>query len=734
MSGIKSESKATLSDVEVSIDCGDYTVETTITLNNESPPVYQFIEKVDVADIIEIFKDKSIELDYNTFNTLIKFIQNNGELEVYYKTSEDSPDGRLYCVHGLQRLAERNHGIRSRLCKNKYADVDFNNCHIRILYKLCKDKGIDSEDLTILGDYANNRQTYLDKTGLTKQRVLEAIYDPRRELPRNPYANRLLKAVSNMALSLGDSGSEVSKIICNYERKLLDQLIKHFERDRIKVISLIFDGLVVSQHNYLDNVVEKWNIDNKEFPIAIKPWKTVKYDPVNLNKFDFKDPTIFNNLSDYQGVIYNSQNDVFFHIYKTLVKTVRTTNWSVFYTKNNKRNVSAVRKLEYTFKYKNGGRINDLNLKQIMETVPRLFVFDSITYFEPSTREFSLFPGFLPDMDLVLPNYEEHISPILNHIREVWCSDDMNLYEFVLDWFASIVQIIPFRTETILLLTGDEGTGKSCVFEFIQNRILGTLCLCLTGCDKLTRNFNAHLAGKILVCLEELKGDSDANYKHDLNRIKQIITADKIDIERKNVDVTVDDNGANLIGFSNYNTPLPPVTGMNRRIVMSKTNDKYKGDKEYFTKLVNFLKHDQHAPACLLHFLLNRTIDHHRLRFEKPETRFKQESQWHYTSFIEKTLYYIIYKQLPLTYTSKEFMEILPNSLYNKEKPTVCNIGRALKTLSSSTKILRGYRYYTLDPELFSIKPEMLDVLSDILGDTGDENEPIQCEFDEIIV
>lgn len=703
----------------------------TTTEEVTTSPVYTLTETVNINDVLEIFRDQSLELDQRTFNILIDFIHNNGNLTVNYHPSPDSPDGNLYCDHGLQWVSEKECGVRSRLCKDLYDDIDFNNNHPRILHTLCKEKGIDNEDMMILKDYIDNREVYLERTGFTKKRILIQINDPTKELPKDPFANKLLKSISNLALSLGNNGSEISKVLNARQRILLDQLINHMKSENIDIVSLVFDGLIVKKSLKISEAIGNWNYKNPSHPILLKPWKKTESKLVDLQRFDFNDPCVFSDLSRLQGTIYPSFNSLLKTVLPTLLKTVRTTNWSVFITKNTKRNINCTKKLEYTFQYKNEPRIMSTSIRALMETIPQLFVFDSITYFEPNPYEFSLFPGFLPDMNLVLPNYEEHISPILNHIKDVWCAGDLYLYEFVLDYFAQIVQVIPCRTETILLLTGDEGTGKSCIFEFIERRVFGTLSLCLTGCDKLTRNFNAHLAGKILICLEELKGESDTSYKHDLNRIKQIITATKIDIEKKGIDVTTDDNGVNLIGFSNFENPLPPIPGMNRRIVTSKTSNARKNDGEYFTNLITFLQNDVHLPACFLHFLKIRQVDQHRLKFCKPETQTKYEAQWTYLPYIEKTLYYIALKGLPTTVSSKEFLDILPTSLYNKDKPTLTYIGKKLREYSSNVKHINGIRSYELDPTKYQINENLINVLKDVLLDVGDNLENAPCYLDD---
>ena len=65
---------------------------------------------------------------------------------------------------------------------------------------------------------------------------------------------------------------------------------------------------------------------------------------------------------------------------------------------------------------------------------------------------------------------EEH--PFFKHILKRWCDNDVNQYNFMINWFAHLIQKPWEKMRTSLILMGDEGAGKGCVIEIIA-KILG---------------------------------------------------------------------------------------------------------------------------------------------------------------------------------------------------------------------------------------------------------------------
>jgi len=532
-----------------------------------------------------------------------------------------------------------------------------------------------------------------------KNAIRQQICDPDRDAKSD-----LLLEISTLVKKIGNN---IRLAICRRERELINHLRNILEKNNVKIIGYIFDSLIVSNSDResVMKAICEFDNSNNFHTIRIKPWIKNNWTHIPLNHFDFLDPICITDLSSMQVKKFKSETEFLSGAYKILLKTVRTVDWRVFYTKKCERRVDVHKKLEYEF------NINDKiqTTVNVMRRLAPLFNFNKVCSF-PAPNAFHIFPGFLPDTTNVRRDYVNHCEPILHHIKAIWCDDDEKMYEFILDWFAYIVQKYPKVTETIIILTGDEGTGKSSLFDFIRNKIFGNTCLTITGCEKLTRNFNSHLQGKILVCLEELKSDTNSTLKHDLDRLKHICTSQTIDIEKKGIDVDSSEvNAVNILGFSNNNNPLPAVKGINRRLVMGHTSRRYQNDSKYFTKFIDFLENDPDIPACFLYYLQNRKIDMHRLKYDKPVTNEKILSQWTALSDVEKAIYYMFYKSPQgHSFTAKDMLKEI--AIFSNFKWSPIAVGRYLCDLSIPFKRTTSLgKIYNLTPSNYKIDPLLLD-------------------------
>jgi hypothetical protein len=289
------------------------------------------------------------------------------------------------------------------------------------------------------------------------------------------------------------------------------------------------------------------------------------------------------------------------------------------------------------------------------------------------------------------------IEPVRHHVKMVWCNNIDANFKWMENWFAFIMQNYPKKTNAIVQITGDEGTGKSCVFEWLCRKVFGELCIVLSGCEKLTRSFNAHLIGKVIVCLEEICGD-----KQDAQRIKHIATSATIDIERKGIDVESDVNAINIICFSNSDNPMPPVVGINRRLVHFKSNPIYVRDTAYFKRLLKFLNDDENAPIAFFHYYRNFEIDYNCLFNEKPITDEKNYNRFMSLQEVDRAVYFIIVvHDRPVEVTAKEMVTICKRK-WSESKISPIIVGRRLTSLGFSKRLLHGYYQYNIDKAKFS--------------------------------
>jgi phage/plasmid-associated DNA primase len=179
------------------------------------------------------------------------------------------------------------------------------------------------------------------------------------------------------------------------------------------------------------------------------------------------------------------------------------------------------------------------------------------------------------------------IEHFLHHIKHVIASDDESLYQYIMKWIASILQVPTFKNKVMLLIQGRQGSGKT-LFTNVICHLLGEYGLPnVKDSQNITGHFNAVIENIKLAVLNELVSSDDTNAHADYNAFKTIISEDVIDITRKGQDTREAMNILNLIITTNYMNALR-FNGDDRRICPITSNNTYArpndDDPEFQTK------------------------------------------------------------------------------------------------------------------------------------------------------
>jgi hypothetical protein len=176
-------------------------------------------------------------------------------------------------------------------------------------------------------------------------------------------------------------------------------------------------------------------------------------------------------------------------------------------------------------------------------------------------------------------------STILNHILETWCNNDVKVFNWVCTYLADIFQNPGNKKQTALVLTGQQGTGKSLPLEFGLAMMLGKSYGSSASESDITGKFNSSLAGKLLWVAEEVlfAGNQKA-----YNLLKDRISRSEIDIENKGMDKYSIPSCTRFI-FTSNQTHVVGLDSDDRRMVILEVNPKYVGNFSYFTKLREWL-------------------------------------------------------------------------------------------------------------------------------------------------
>ena len=252
---------------------------------------------------------------------------------------------------------------------------------------------------------------------------------------------------------------------------------------------------------------------------------------------------------------------------------------------------------------------------------------------------------FAPNMDLSKEVYNSYrglsvepkpgdCSLYFQHIRDIICSGDDDLFEYVKNWMANAIQNPAARPGVALALRGSMGVGKGAfVSHFLS--LFGVHALQVSQTSHLVGHFNSHLQDKLLVFADEAfwAGDKKAE-----GALKALITEDTIAIERKGVDVERCQNYVRLIIASNNDWLIPAGTDERRFCVLDVSQARMQ-DTTYFKRL-----HEQMRSGgreALLFDLLNIDLEDIDLR-KFPKTNALAEQKMETWPNFHKWLHHIL--------------------------------------------------------------------------------------------
>ena len=177
----------------------------------------------------------------------------------------------------------------------------------------------------------------------------------------------------------------------------------------------------------------------------------------------------------------------------------------------------------------------------------------------------------------------ENIKPFVQHIKNIICNGDEKLAEYVIKWFAQIIQT-PHKKTTVGMVwrSEAEGVGKNIILNLIKNIIGSEYYYSTSNLEHLIGNFNADAEAKILINMNECLWGGD---KKKEGRLKEFITEDSLTINQKGVKTYNINNFANVCITSNSDW----IIGINqndRRWAMIECSE-IKHDSQYYKTLAN---------------------------------------------------------------------------------------------------------------------------------------------------
>ena len=220
-------------------------------------------------------------------------------------------------------------------------------------------------------------------------------------------------------------------------------------------------------------------------------------------------------------------------------------------------------------------------------------LFQGFRYYEINTNDYSI------------------IQPFLKHVKEIICNNDVEKYNYLMCWYANIIQKITVKNGTLPIIHGAQGSGKSIVVEVFGDLIGNYALVNVDDLDKVFGKFNGLIGQHLYININE-PPEADQKFAFS-GKIKAKTTQKNIIQETKGVDSIEAVSWANYTMTTNNPSPVQEEKG-NRRYIYFKTNDSKCGDKEYFNQLMKSIQAEKQGDynkefmGVLLHYM-KREID-----------------------------------------------------------------------------------------------------------------------------
>ncbi len=200
----------------------------------------------------------------------------------------------------------------------------------------------------------------------------------------------------------------------------------------------------------------------------------------------------------------------------------------------------------------------------------------------PADKIFNTFTGFKAkpvDTD----NFEP-IESIIAHLRDVLAAGQANLFEYLANWLAHIIQKPREKIGTAIVFQSEQGAGKNIFTDFMIQHVIGPrFAITINDIEQIVGRFNVVMENKLLTVCDEM-GNFGGCYKTN-DKLKSLITQAEQNIERKGIDtITVHDYNNYMMQSNNQWSVR--VEASDRRYVVIGCGEHRIGDHDYFKALV----------------------------------------------------------------------------------------------------------------------------------------------------
>ena len=237
----------------------------------------------------------------------------------------------------------------------------------------------------------------------------------------------------------------------------------------------------------------------------------------------------------------------------------------------------------------------------------------------PNTKFFNLFIGFLAKPAVEIN--PEIMDPILWHTKNIISNENVELHEYLWNWWAYLVQKPEKKPRSILVLKSTlQQCGKNIITDFIGDKVLGGhLHYATSDLEKILGRFNSAIQARKLIVMNET-GMSSGEWHKFNGHLKSLITEGMVSIERKGIETKRIRDFTGFMVTSNQDAPLKIDIG-DSHVVSFDVSSRCRGNTVYFKRLGKVLDHPD-APGVVMRYLLSRDLSDFEPQ-EIPVTKMK---------------------------------------------------------------------------------------------------------------
>lgn len=667
-------------------------------------------EMFDTDVLYELCKHQGVSADVKKkLKAYRKKAVNGNQVQVIYEFGESTKSiqkGRVYPQKGLG-LQSFPREVRSALAQKYCWEIDMVNSQPSLLVQLCKKNNWPYEKIE---EYTLNRSTKLNDVmnelncdrDTAKELIISILFGGKAGMKLSKYFQDLTNELEMVADKVYQTQPKYAKIADNQVKKDPTKNVKasclaHYLQAKESVLMRSIDIFIKSKSRYLAVNIHDGGFVSKEkdetfFPTELLREIEQHIDSVFHIKVQLEQKPIVHTYV-FQNESKLIPNDIVINdIYATKKfielcgDSIRRVGSDIFVLDSDGRwckdkfhirskVLSFEKQLIFNQESALGTKIfdyggNNLKVNALME---------NIIHFAPE--------GDLP-IQLAYEfteNKSDDKETILNYFNDllnIASGNSQPIKDYILKYFAHMIQKPLDLPGICLILSGEKGCGKDTLGDFLIQYVVGSLYSHnYNKSSQFVEKHDCERMNRLLIKVEEADRKIFREHSSDL---KSMITGKTQQFNPKGLNAITVINYIRMIFTTNIGCPVD--LDAERRFLLTACSNEKRGDSEYWVGLYKSMFNDQ-AGRVVADYLLSVSLDDYNVRC-LPENEYQQ-----YIAESEKTSEEVFVKQLVTEdwITMKQLFDLYVSYCCENSLPHCANsssLGKRLTSLIRDKKLL----------------------------------------------